>query len=337
MKRRRFEPFLQTNIGPITGARVCAPRCVKAVTAKKTWLWKIAPKKKGQKTSYLFGTCHLADARILNVPRVVERAFVSSDVFMGELKLGATDVSSILKRFVDPTRTLKDDIPKALYAKVRRALKAFRLDAGVQLCGPGGLGLGRFEQFKVWGIAVLLVTMMNAISAASNGDDNGGDGDVVILDKALYDRAKTLKKKLGGLETPEDQLSIFDDMTASDQLEFLRSVFTDDKKSPKAVSIGGSVVRCAINAYLKGNHAATARMANAFVGDTNAVVEGLGDLFMGKRNEKMGKKIARLLGRSRESHFFAVGVGHLVGENNLVDHLVRDGFKVTNVKQREGR
>ena len=49
----------------------------------KPFLWRI----EGPTPSYLFGTIHVPDARVLAIPDVVRRAFDASDVFNGELPL----------------------------------------------------------------------------------------------------------------------------------------------------------------------------------------------------------------------------------------------------------
>src|SRR6185369_3208717 len=106
MKRKRSSgalAFLVVLTATISfAAQTTAPPRVRATD--KPFLWRI----EGAVPSYLYGTVHVPDARVLELPDVVKRAFDASDVFNAEIPLDdATQASMMTKVMLPPGQDLR--------------------------------------------------------------------------------------------------------------------------------------------------------------------------------------------------------------------------------------
>ncbi|MBS1201739.1 MAG: hypothetical protein H6R22_248, partial [Chromatiaceae bacterium] len=99
----------------------------------------------GQNPSYLFGTIHSEDPRILDLPGPVLTAFADSPAFALEV---VPDTEAIIKSMVTMTytdgRTLREVLPADMYPEVAAALQ--------------GLGMppAAFRDFKPWAVLTLI-------------------------------------------------------------------------------------------------------------------------------------------------------------------------------------
>src|SRR5262249_18890414 len=86
----------------------------------KPFLWRID----GTPPSYLFGTVHVPDARVLELPDVVRRAFDASDVFNAEIPLDdATQASMMGKIMLPPGQDLRKLIGEDVFARLVRVVE----------------------------------------------------------------------------------------------------------------------------------------------------------------------------------------------------------------------
>lgn len=54
-----------------------------------------------------------------------------------------------------------------------------------------------------------------------------------------------------------------------------------------------------------------------------------------QRNKRMAARIVELLVNKPDKYFFAVGAGHLVGDDSIVDFIRRAGFSVKHLQPKE--
>src|SRR3989442_15390601 len=80
---------------------------------EKPFLWRID----GPVPSYLYGTVHVPDPRVLELPEVVRRALNASDVFNGEIPLDAGTQASMLSKVMLPAgQNLRSIIGEDVFA-----------------------------------------------------------------------------------------------------------------------------------------------------------------------------------------------------------------------------
>ena len=98
----------------------CRPDPVQAQSQGPPFLWEIS----GTRTSYLFGTVHLPDPRVANLPASVNRAFKASQAVYTEIPLDPSSVVNQVPRLMlSGPRTLPDIVPADLLQRTEEALR----------------------------------------------------------------------------------------------------------------------------------------------------------------------------------------------------------------------
>ena len=148
-------------------------------------LWKIerdSIERDSLAPSYLFGTIHITDERVLNLPAEVTQAFdgarsATFEVIMtDELRM---DLAKAM--IVAPDRTLDRVLSPALY------------DAAMAAGARYGLAPAQLRYFKPWALAMFLSVPQAEFARSATG--------VLPLDQALQDRAQAQGKPVHQLET----------------------------------------------------------------------------------------------------------------------------------------
>src|SRR5262245_58602487 len=86
---------------------------------QKPFLWRIdAPV-----PSYLYGTVHVPDSRVLELPEVVQRALDAADVFNAEIPLdGQTQAALLTKVMLPPGQDLRKIAGEDVFARLVRVI-----------------------------------------------------------------------------------------------------------------------------------------------------------------------------------------------------------------------
>lgn len=259
----------------------------------KGLLWKI--ESPGATASYLFGTIHSDDARVIALPEPVTRTLDSSNRFVMEAILdGEALVRMAEVMFYNDGRTLEQVVGKKLYADSMKALSA----RGMPTVG--------IEKQKPWAVMMTL-----SMPPPKTGE---------FLDLVLQSRATEQNKPVSGLETVAEQLAVFDGMPLPDQVALLADTVNtqvDLEKEFEALH----------KAYLARDLGAiTAIMEKNKPGDERLYNEVM-DRLLVKRNLRMVERMAPML--KQGGAFIAVGAAHLPGETGLLYRLEKAGYRVT--------
>lgn len=250
--------------------------------------------------SYVFGTAHTNDSQVLELPEPVDEAFRSAEHYRFELDFNAIDMASAQQYMVYSSgRRLSDVLPKKLWQRA--------LDAATSL----GIPERGVERLKPWALATTLAAPVQDMTQT--------------LDHQLYTRAKERSGSVEGLETLEEQLTIFGDMDESLQVELLRTTL-DQHEAGRIEALQEELTE----AYLARDLAAMMELAEEHPGlpgddDADALMERLLD----ERNHTMVERMADALDAG--GAFVAVGALHLPGENGLVRLLEERGYQVSPV------
>ena len=265
-------------------------------------LWKI--ERGDVAPSYLFGTIHVTDERVLNLPAEVTQAFdgarsATFEVIMNE------DLRMQLARVMiaPPDRTLDRVLSPALYDDA--------MAAGARY----GLAPAQLRYFKPWALAMFLSVPQAEFARSATG--------VLPLDQALQDRAQAQGKPVYQLETGTEQIALFNELTEADQLAMLESAIQDNAE---------------IEALFEGLTARyLARDVGAIHGEMIEQSKSLDDRlvkmfllrFNEARNRIMVQRMAPRLGEG--GAFVAIGALHLPGETGLLSLLAAQGYRITRV------
>jgi hypothetical protein len=262
-------------------------------------LWRIGPAADGQQqpAGYLYGTIHVPDDRVLALPPAVIGALRTSTAVFTEIPMdSATQMAMAPKLMLSEGRTLDDVLPADLYARVEKKVSA------------SGLPMTMIKRFKIWALATQLILLDRMVEFATKQP----------LDKVIRERGRTAGKRLGALETVDEQLAVFDELSEKEQVHLLRQ--TLDMLDEHAAK-GEDPIEIMVEAYLTGDAAELERVMMETYDPDNPIDRKLIGRLFTERNQRMAERIRKELTAAEGPVFFAVGAGHLVGDDGLVDLL----------------
>jgi hypothetical protein len=259
----------------------------------------------GDTTVYLFGTIHLPDERVLDLPPSVRGALDRADAVHTELPMdAATQMKAATAGFLPAGQSLATVLPPDVYA---------RLDA--YLTGRGG-NLGLFARMKVWAVAMTLQILDILPQLALRQ----------ALDAALYRQAAEQGKEVGGLETVEEQTGIFDALTAEEQVEMLTKTLDALEKDAAA---GSNALEALVVAWLSGDESAVAAQLGEGMPEDTELGRRMKKRLLDDRNRLMVERLlAAVDADPAKVRFVAVGTAHHLGEGGIVDLLSEAGWTV---------
>ena len=262
-----------------------------------------------EKPSYLFGTIHLSDPRVLKLHPNAEAAFKASNTFYAEINLdpGAQLQLAPLVMRKDDTK-LTDAIGPELTNKLNRVLKDIN----------PALSAAPFDTLKTWTVAASLPLIESQLMGKA------------ALDQVLYQRAVKENKKTDALESAGSQVAVFDKFTEQEQ-QIMLSDTLDMMIAEQDAEIK-SIERM-LNVYLTGTTDEIADMMTAEMAKMNSnpeLTKRLMKALLDDRNIGMANKANEFMQAAPEKcHFFAVGAAHYTGKTAVQDLLEEKGYTIT--------
>jgi uncharacterized protein YbaP (TraB family) len=262
-------------------------------------LWLV--EKKGTK-SYIFGTVHVGDASMAKLPNKVISAIKETDEVIVEVdisKFTPFEIQSKTMPFMllPAGKTLKSELKTQNYQAIDNYFKKKSIDINL------------FSTMRPWAV-MLIITQMEY--------QNAGYSENYGIDKQIISFANKNKIKVGQLETLEQQLSIFSqlspysDAMVSDTFEQLKDMSAHFDRLMNSWK-NGSLKD--LNTYYK----------EIFTQDEFGK---LGEkVMLVDRNQNWLKQLTPRF--KNESLFIAVGALHLASEQGLIQQLKNQGYKVT--------
>ncbi len=278
---------------------------VYAEGVEKPFLWKI----EGDKTSYLFGTIHVADPRVTQLHPSAEAAFKQSTFVVTEIPLEMSTILTQTQHMILPGETtLYDLVPKDLLQRTESIL---------QKISPA-LTIEPLLKFKIWALAASLPLLEQQLKNPA----------ALPLDAQLYQRALTEEKNVGGLETLEEQLHIFDSLNNDEQVKMLGDTV---EFMEQAEAEGVSIVEQFIQKYSHGDLENFGAYMMKYVKQDEFYNQFMRKI-LHNRNYLMAERIDhKLKNDAQNTYFFAVGAGHYWGETGVQNLLIKKGYKITRI------
>lgn len=255
-------------------------------------LWRI--ERDGVAPSYLFGTLHSDDPRVLALAPPVRQAFDRARTFTMEAVIDADALAQLAQHmFYQDGRTLAGVAGDEIYRRARQALA----DQGLPDVGV--------ERQKPW-VVVMMLSMPRP---------RGG----MFLDIALHTQAAEQNKPIFGLETMAEQVAVFDDLPSTDQVALLKDTLDNHKQLPAQIE--------ALTArYLARDLAGILQLADAYRPADSRVYDAVMHRLLADRNLKMAERLRPRLAEGNA--FIAVGAGHLAGPEGLLVLLEQAGYRL---------
>lgn len=273
-------------------------------------LWKI--EKDGVKPSYLFGTMHMTDPRVIDLTPEAKTAFDSAATVVIE----STDIldekkaaMAMLGRpelimFTDQT-TLSSLLGKVEAEKLNKGLTA------------RGVPLITVNKMRPWMIAAMIV-----LPACEQQRKKAG---APFLDIKLARDAEAAGKKVEGLETIAEQLEAMNSVPMDLQIQSLvETVALGDKMD--------DVMETMIALYAEGRAGLVMPFLKSLSAKEMSSMDekSYGDfeeIMITARNKIMSARAAKILAEGNA--FIAVGALHLPGDKGLVELFRKSGYTVT--------
>lgn len=266
-------------------------------------LWRLDPPDGGRE-SYLLGTMHVADPRVLDIPDPVSAALAASDTAVFEVIDSTVEQQAVAAMmFYDDGRNLEEVLGEPLWQQTMAAAR------------PYGLTSPLVRRYKPWGLLIMLSIPVEQMRAMmSNG---------VVLDTLLQEQAAAAGKELRGLETAAEQIRVFDDVSEADQIALLASLVESKEENDLAFEM-------MLRFYLERDLAGIADISEALENSAEAeVIARFMERLKTQRDASMFERLQPMLADG--GLFIAIGALHLTGESGLLERFAGAGYTVTAV------
>jgi uncharacterized protein YbaP (TraB family) len=264
----------------------------------------------GVKPSYVMGTMHMSDPRVLDMPDAAKSAYdnastvvIESTDVLDKKKMAAFMLGHPEYTMLPDGKTLKDVLSPADYKIVADGLK------------KRGVMIATVSHMRPW-----IISSMVALPACELA--RRGDG-VQMLDIGLAIKAKSQGKNVEGLETLTDQIGAMASLPLELNLKGLVETLKLGDKLP-------DVMETMISLYTKGDLGMLWPFLRLISPDTDD--KGYSEFektMVTTRNHTMADHAAPFL--EKGNAFIAVGALHLPGEEGLIALLQKAGYTVTPV------
>jgi len=264
---------------------------------KKNFMWEI---KSNSATVYLLGSAHIAKEELYPLDTAIENAFEGSAYLGVELDINSIDPQLLMDKiqFKDST-TLEDVLRPELYERLKKEFNKYMVPSSM------------FKFYKPWFATIYL----GQLQLMKEGYDPNSGIDKYFLDRAEGSLEDGIEPKtIIALETPEDQLAIFDEFDKMPN-EFVEYSLND---------MDSTVYRMEkmFDAWVIGD---TASINEDIIADfqNESGFEDVTKLLIDDRNMVMAEKIMEFL-TTGETYFVVVGAAHIPGNNGILSILRRE-------------
>ena len=273
-------------------------------TLENSLLWKITGNDL-EKTSYLYGTIHMIAKDDFFVTENTEKAIAETERMTFEINMEDMNnmsmmMSMMMNAFMKDGGSLKKLLTEEEYGLVKAKFDEI------------GLPIALFDKVKP-----MFTSMMTSMDMS--GGNPMESGDVVSYEMEFMEKAKAQKMEMQGLETVEYQMSMFDSIPYEAQAQML----VESVKAGDVASAETDQMAQMINLYKTQN-------LNGLSDLISADEEGMGnyeDILLVNRNKNWIPIMAEQM--KSKATFFAVGAGHLGGEEGVIRLLRNAGYTVT--------
>jgi uncharacterized protein len=250
---------------------------------------------------YLVGTVHMLQDHSLNSDSMLMDALHSSGTLILEADAESSDsMQYFLTYAVDKDTPLSEKLPQDLQ------------DLYMDTLSEIGMDYSQLEMFKPWAAAFFITIMAY--------QKQGYDYEAGV-DEFLRQEALAAKKNIEYLESAEEAMSFFTNISMEQELEFFSKTL---KEIPNAMKKIESLVA----AWGRADTAALETLMEEEFKDFPELYSFL----IKERNERWAEKLGMLLEQGSGTMFAAVGALHLAGPDGLEKILERKGYTVSRLR-----
>ena len=251
--------------------------------------------KEGKKPSYILGTIHVKDPIILEIPEIILNKINETELFVAESVLTHDNEARLGQKMFSANQSLLTTFDNKLQIKISRILDLYKIPSNfISILQP-------------WA-AYLIINF-----PPKNGE---------FLDSKLQKIAGKNNKTIIGLESIEEQISIFTSLNLQEQYDLLFDSICNYELIQNNLD--------SMISYYKNNDIKNLVALNSKYQNSNhAVYKKLQQKLIYDRNINMASKILDYM--AVHSTFIAVGILHLTGTSGILADLEQSGYTVTPV------
>lgn len=246
-----------------------------------------------EKPSYVFGTIHMICGEDYIMTETIKNTLNNVDAYYAEVNFGDPNTVATMQKSMMSDIPLSKRLAPAKYNELKTLLKE-----------TVDLDITQFENFS----DAAIVSMITFKSFPCT--------DFKMYEMEFLQEAMAQQKKLGGLETIEEQLELMNNSLGTDAaLQMLNDIKKEGFENTKIM----------VELYKSQN----IQGLYDFMKNSSYMSDAVYNEMLTKRNHKWINNMPELM--KNESVFFAVGAAHLSGENGVLKLLKENGYKITPV------
>jgi hypothetical protein len=271
--------------------------CLSLSVAADTSLWKVQGH---TSVTYIGGTCHVLRKTDYPLPEEFVRAYEDSDIIVFETEIGE----------LNRQETQEMIIKKGCYndnLSLDKVLSPQTYDLLKRYCETSGIPVFSLNKFKP---SMVVLTLLG-LELQKLGIDQTG------VDNYFYHKATTAEKKIEGLESVKEQIEFVLSMGEGSEDDFIDHAIKELKKTRQ-------ILNDLIAAWKQGDEDKLYKLCLA---PMKKEYPKLYETLIADRNREWVLKIEHYL-QTSQNELILVGVGHLVGEDGIIEHLIKSGYKV---------
>lgn len=280
-------------------------------------LWEFKPCKDCQ-ISYIVGTAHVPTSLVWPYlsPLVLE-ALDQSDTFVGEL-YGAPPTNCLLQPQKSLSALLEKDVETEL-------LDFLANDSDEIVAEALYMAVNQLQ----WRVGL---TQLGSFKFLKNMRESSDGKKELVFDMELQKRAKSKGKEMKGLESFDEQCKVFDFDTSDPEIVnmgtkmYIKTVQEDIEKVVKTFVCNPQdlVVDDGLMFDEESLDEMNFPISQELKEKMRKSDKELTEMILHSRNARMSNRILKwTMENSKNSYFFAVGAGHLLSENSIIDQLKR--------------
>tara|TARA_B100000676_G_scaffold116622_1_gene116052 strand:+ start:4986 stop:5846 length:861 start_codon:yes stop_codon:yes gene_type:complete len=255
-------------------------------------------------TSYLLGTMHVSDPRVLDVGGATREALTSSHTAVFEIITNDELATTLLSAIVySDGRNLETVLGPELFNKLKLVAQ------------PYGLVPSVLKLMKPWALFTILSIPPEESFRQARGEP--------ALDGWLQDLARRESVELMALETYEEQLAVFEDTPEDVQMAILRTVVEHKPEIEAQYEV-------MLQRYLDRDLEALFAVATGQENITSEALTRFNQRILHDRNNVMATRLLPLFHEG--GYFVAIGAAHLAGEDGVLSQMRAEGFVVTPIE-----
>lgn len=266
----------------------------------KTSLWKVSD---GKGTVYLLGSIHLLKEADYPLNEKIDRAFEEAEVVVFEVHPDSLEAPSVQTYILENAllgdgQTLQSALGDSVYAAATAKAESL------------GVDLAPMQMFKPWFVSVAL--------SLAEMQKLGFDPSLGV-EMHLAKMAEAAEKTIVGLETARYQLGLFVSLTPEEQRDLLMHTLSQ----LSTIEVELEKIR---TAWVTGDLESLQATLNRSFEEFPRIYEAL----VTKRNQNWVADIEGFLQQGKTC-IVVVGVGHMPGDEGLIELLKAKGYKIEQV------